>query len=76
MIQETQTIPLLNSTSVCRQQIKDGIVQSTECEEVHLFRPLSSENGGARAEVSSSIKLINSANTGPAQITTTGTCLV
>lgn len=60
-LQETQTIPLMNSTSVCKQQIKEGIVQSTKCEETHLFRPLSSENGGARTDVTSSISLVSTA---------------
>jgi len=59
---ETQTLPVMNSTSICKQQIKEGIVQSTKCEETHLFRPLSSEKGGARTDVSSSITLVSTAS--------------
>jgi len=61
-VQETQTLPVMNSTSICKQQIKEGIVQSTKCEETHLFRPLSSEKGGARTDVSSSITLVSTAS--------------
>ena len=58
-MQETQVLPLLNSTSTCEQKITDGIIVSTMCKEVHLFRPLSSElEGGARTEASSSITFV------------------
>ena len=49
----------MNSTSICQLQINDNVIQATECRETHLFRPLSTENGGARTEVTSSIKLIS-----------------
>jgi len=55
---EIQSMPLMNSTSVCKQSIKEGVVESAECRESHLFRPLSSENGGARTQVVSSLKLV------------------
>ena len=53
-----QSVPLLNSTSTCRQEIKAGIMRSVSCKEKHTFRPLSSENGGgAETTVSASLTL-------------------
>lgn len=57
---EVQSMPLMNSTSVCRQFIKNGIVESVECQEAHMFRPLSTENGGgAQTEVTSTLKFVS-----------------
>lgn len=58
---EIQTIPLMNSNSICELSIQDGFVQDTKCRETHLFRPFSTENGGARTEVTSSISLVSTA---------------
>lgn len=56
----------MNSTSVCQQHIKEGVVQSVECKETHLFRPLSTENGGARTDAISSISLVSKTSAGAA----------
>jgi hypothetical protein len=56
----------MNSTTICELQIKDNVIQKTECRESHLFRPLSSEEGGARTEVTSSVSLVSTTNAGAA----------
>ena len=56
---EIQSIPLFDSSSVCTQKIKAGVIQGVTCEEEHTFRPLSSENGGgAKTVVSTSLAFV------------------
>jgi hypothetical protein len=63
---ETQTLPILNSTSVCNQKIKAGVLQSTQCSESHLLRPFSSPlGGGARTEATSSLTFVSKSTAAP-----------
>lgn len=68
---EIQSLPLLNSTSKCEQHISDGVMQSVECQEEHLFRPMSTENGGGARTVATS-SLVLKATKAAAQINERG----
>ncbi|XP_071518164.1 uncharacterized protein [Panulirus ornatus] len=48
-------IPLLNSSSVCVQEIGKGLVQAASCHEQHRFTPFSSEKGGIITNVTQNI---------------------
>ena len=55
---EIQSIPLMNSSSICSQQIVAGVFQQVVCEEQHIFRPLASQIAGAKTVVSTSLSFV------------------
>ncbi|XP_047495834.1 apolipophorins-like [Penaeus chinensis] len=42
-----QSLPIFRSSSKCHQRVEEGLLKTAECEETHVFRPFSSEKGGA-----------------------------
>lgn len=42
-----QSLPIFKSSSKCHQRVEEGLLKTAECEETHVFRPFSSEKGGA-----------------------------
>ncbi|XP_063615204.1 uncharacterized protein LOC134788259, partial [Penaeus indicus] len=42
-----QSLPIFSSTNECHQRVEDGILKMVECEEIHMFRPFSSDKAGA-----------------------------
>ncbi|XP_065572602.1 vitellogenin-like isoform X2 [Artemia franciscana] len=55
---KTQTVPIFRANSECRLLVKKGVVESSQCIETHLLRPLSSvAGGGAQTKAVASISL-------------------
>ena len=62
--QEIQSLPLVKSTHECTQDIsKQGILQSSVCEEHHVLRPFSRESSGAVTTTRQSLKYVNTVRT-------------
>jgi hypothetical protein len=63
-VQEIQSLPLVKSTHECTQDIsKQGILQSSVCEEHHVLRPFSRESSGAVTTTRQSLKYVNTVRT-------------
>ncbi|XP_065572603.1 apolipophorins-like [Artemia franciscana] len=55
---QTQTVPIFRANSECRMLVNKGVVESSQCIETHLLRPLSSvAGGGAQTKAVASISL-------------------
>ena len=63
-----QSLPVLDSTSGCRQTVQGGILIESSCEESHTFRPFSGQAGGAITTANTFLKLVS--RDGPALTST------
>ncbi|KAG1652941.1 Apolipophorin [Nymphon striatum] len=51
-----QSVPVMKSSSVCKQNIhKSSIIDTVKCEETHLFRPFTNKENGATTKVTSKL---------------------
>merc|ERR1712018_311994 len=64
-----QNLPLMRSEHACQVTVfGDGRLESSDCEEVHVFQPFSSASSGAIAEVQRQVKFAGEST--PASATT------
>lgn len=54
-----QSLPIIDSTSSCRQTVEGGILIDTTCEETHSFTPFRGQRGSAFTNVESRLKLVS-----------------
>ncbi|ROT70456.1 beta-1,3-glucan-binding protein precursor [Penaeus vannamei] len=60
-----QSLPIFSSTNECHQRVEEGILKMVECEEIHVFRPFSSEKGGAVTTAKTSMILLSQEQSSP-----------
>lgn len=54
-----QSLPLLDSTSTCRQTVEGGILTDTRCKETHSFTPFNGQQGSAFTNVETHLRLVS-----------------
>lgn len=65
-----QSLPIFKSTSQCHQRVEEGLLKTAECEESHVFRPFSSDEGGAVTTAKTTMILMTQERT----VAITGNC--
>ncbi|XP_042874952.1 uncharacterized protein LOC122255069 [Penaeus japonicus] len=60
-----QNLPIFSSTNECHQRVEEGLLKTAECEEIHAFRPFSSEKGGAVTTAKSTLILMSQEQLSP-----------
>lgn len=55
--QGLRSSPIVKGNQECKQTIKDGVLDSIECQETHLVRPFSRQENGAMTKIDQTLKL-------------------